>query len=69
MISKFWYLEADGAIVDPEKLAEALDFEFELPYPDGTTMGLSQKARAAFEKRLGIKLPEKGGDEDAENGE
>lgn len=69
LINKFWYLEADGAIVDPEKLAEALDFEYELPYPDGTTMGLSKKAREAFEKRLGIKLPEKGGAEDAENRE
>lgn len=69
MITKFWYLEADHPTVDPKMLAEALDFEFELPYPDGTTMGLSKRAREAFEKRLGIKLPEKGGTEDAENGE
>lgn len=41
MIQKFWYLEADMPIIDLEKLGEALDFEFELPYPDGTTMGLS----------------------------
>ena len=43
--------------VDPKKLAEALDFEFELPYPDGSRMGLSGRARAVFERRLGIALP------------
>ena len=58
-ISKFWYLEASQPIVSLENLAEALDFEFELPYPDGTTLGLSQKARQAFEKRLGVHLPER----------
>lgn len=58
-ISKFWYLEASQPIISLESLAEALDFEFELPYPDGTTLGLSQKAREAFEKRLGVHLPER----------
>lgn len=56
-ISTFWYVEATDPTINPELLAEALDFEFELPYPDGTRMGLSETARAAFEKRLGIKLP------------
>lgn len=56
-INLFWYLEADKPIVDPKKLAEALDFEFELPYPDGSRMGLSGRARAVFERRLGIALP------------
>lgn len=41
----------------PAALAAALDFEFELPYPDGSRMGLSQRAREAFEHRLGIRLP------------
>ena len=40
-----------------QALAAALDFEFELPYPDGSRMGLSQRAREAFEHRLGIRLP------------
>lgn len=40
IISNFWYLEASQPIVSLERLAEAIDFEFELPYPDGTTMGL-----------------------------
>ena len=57
MIHLFWYMEADKPVVDPAKLAEALDFEFELPYPDGTRMGMSGRARQAFEKRLGITLP------------
>ena len=57
LISKFWYLEAENPKVDPAALAAALDFEFELPYPDGTKMGLSARAREAFEHRLGIKLP------------
>ena len=53
LINKFWYLEAKNPKVDPAALAAALDFEFELPYPDG----LSARAREAFEHRLGIKLP------------
>lgn len=56
-VTKFWYMEAADPIVDPAALAAALDFEFELPYPDGSRMGLSQRAREAFEHRLGIRLP------------
>lgn len=57
LISKFWYMEVGKPNLDPAALAQALDFEFELPYPDGTTMGLSSRAREAFEHRLGLKLP------------
>ena len=57
LINKFWYMEVTKPEVNPEALAAALDFEFELPYPDGSRMGLSQRAREAFEHRLGIKLP------------
>jgi hypothetical protein len=42
--------------VDKDRLRAALEFEFDLPYPDGTRMGLAQEAIAAFEKRLGGKL-------------
>ena len=66
MICRFWYLEASRPVVDLKKLGEALDFEFELPYPDGTTMGLSQRAREAFGKRLGTEIPGKGGMDNAE---
>lgn len=41
---------------DPGLLGEALDFEFDLPYPDGSRMGLASEARAAFAQRLGITL-------------
>lgn len=63
MISKFWYMEVSNPTIDPAALAEALDFEFELPYPDGSRLGLSNRARAVFEHRLGITLPPKGGEE------
>jgi hypothetical protein len=43
--------------LDPEALREALLFEFDdLPYPDGTTMGLGREALAAFRQRLGVDL-------------
>jgi hypothetical protein len=42
--------------LDPVALRAALLFEFELPYPDGTRMGLGAEAIAAFERRLGIVL-------------
>lgn len=42
--------------VDPVKLGAALDFEFDLKYPDGERMGLAVRAREAFGKRLGINL-------------
>ncbi len=45
-----------GAVIQPQRLAEALAFEFDLPYPDGTRMGLVQEAKAAFSKRLGITI-------------
>ena len=38
--------------LNPKVLAEALEFEFDLPYADGTTMGLVDEAKAAFSKRL-----------------
>jgi hypothetical protein len=42
--------------IDKKKLKAALAFEFDLPYPDGSRMGLVAEAEAAFSKRLGIKL-------------
>lgn len=42
--------------VEPKKLKAAIAFEFDLPYPDGSRMGLVDEAVAAHEKRLGIKL-------------
>jgi hypothetical protein len=42
--------------VDAERLRAAIEFEFDLPYPDGTRMGMVKKAKEAFSKRLGIAL-------------
>ncbi len=42
--------------VDPERLRRALEFEFNLPYPDGTRMGLVDEAKATFGRRLGVDL-------------
>lgn len=42
--------------VNPKALAAALEFEFDLPYADGSTMNLVREAKAAFGKRLGIEL-------------
>lgn len=43
---------AEPQPVDPEKLRRAIEFEFDLPYPDGSRMGLVTEAKAAFGKRL-----------------
>jgi hypothetical protein len=40
----------------PEGLREAIEFEFNLPYPDGSRMGLVEEALAAFSRRLGTVL-------------
>lgn len=37
-------------------LAEALELEFNLPYRDGTTMGLAERAKQVFGEYLGLKL-------------
>jgi hypothetical protein len=42
--------------VDPVKLRAALEFEFDLPYPDSSRIGLVDEAIAAFSARLGVKL-------------
>lgn len=42
--------------VNPMVLGKALDLEFELPYEDGTTMGLSAYAKKAFSQRLGVQI-------------
>lgn len=41
---------------DVAQLSEAVAFEFDLPYPDGTRFGLASQAFDAFEARLGMKL-------------
>jgi len=62
LIERYWYLEASCPRLDITNLAIALDFEFDLPYQDGTRMGMTQRAREAFEHRLGVKFPLPKGD-------
>ena len=47
---------ASAKAVDVARLRAAIEFEFDLPYPDGTRMNLVAEAKAAFSKRLGIEL-------------
>lgn len=42
--------------VDPQRLADALRFEFDLPYPGGRRLGMVEEALAAFGARLGVSL-------------
>lgn len=40
-----------------EALGKALEFEFDIPFKDGSTMGLVAEAKAAFSKRLMREVP------------
>jgi hypothetical protein len=42
--------------VDRKKLNAALEFEFDLPYPDGSRMGRVTQAKRAFSERIGLTL-------------
>lgn len=42
--------------VDPARLQKAIEFEFNLPYPDGTRMDMVDNALNVFSKRLKIRL-------------
>jgi hypothetical protein len=45
--------------VNPKVLAQALDIEFEnLPFADGSVMGLGRRARKAYSTKLGITISE-----------
>lgn len=44
-------IAARARAVPADALAESLRFEFDLPYPDGTRMGMVSEAIAAFSKR------------------
>ena len=39
-----------------ERLKKAIEFEFNLPYPDGSHAGLVKEAKDAFGKRLGVTI-------------
>jgi len=46
----------------PAELKASLEFEFDLPYPDESRMGLGDEAKAAFAQRLNISFDDKGDD-------
>lgn len=52
----FYYKLSAPKGMNPRVLAQAIDLEFELPYSDGSVMGLSAYAKSAFSKRLGVKI-------------
>lgn len=56
LIDTFIYSEAVGPILNADKLREAIEFEFNLPYPDGTRMKLVDYAKKSFSKRLNISI-------------
>lgn len=43
--------------INVQRLKEAIEFEFDLPYPGDQRMGLVARAKEAFGKRLNIKIP------------
>ncbi len=47
---------AKSLAINRKRLKAAIAFEFDLPYPDGSRMGLVEEAISAFEQRLGMKL-------------
>jgi hypothetical protein len=47
---------ASPRLIDPARLRAAIEFEFDLPYPDGTRMDLVQCAMDSFSQRLQITL-------------
>ena len=52
----FYYKLSAPKGVNPDVLSRALELEFDMPYSNGTTMGLVAKAKEVFGKRLKVKL-------------
>jgi hypothetical protein len=48
----FYFRLSSPIGINPKVLAKALEFEFDLPYADGTSMGLAEEAKQAFSRRL-----------------
>ncbi len=47
---------ADPLPIDGPRLRQAIEFEFDLPYPDGSKMELVERALVAFTNRLSLEL-------------
>lgn len=53
----FYFRLSSPKRVNPNILGQAIDLEYDMPYQDGTTMGLAPLAREIYAERLGIKIP------------
>jgi hypothetical protein len=42
--------------IGEDELRAAIEFEFNVPHPEGRRLGMAEEAKAAFSKRLGMKL-------------
>lgn len=52
----FYYRLSSPKGLNPDVLSAAIELEFNMPYADGTTMGLVAKAKKVFGQRLKVKL-------------
>lgn len=52
----FYFKLSSPKGINHKVLARALEIEFDLPYSDGSKMGLVDYAKRAFSKRLGVKI-------------
>lgn len=52
----FYWRASAPKRVNPTVLRQALEFEFDLPYADGSTMALGERAVEAFSRRLDLEL-------------
>lgn len=53
----FYFKASHPKTVSHAALARAIEHEFNLPYADGTRMGLVDAAKSAFGRRLGVRIP------------
>jgi hypothetical protein len=53
----FYFKLSSPKRINAVVLGKAIEIEFNLPYADGTRMGLVKAAKAAFGKRLAIRIP------------
>ena len=42
--------------IEADELRAALEFEFNVPHPEGRRLGMAEEAKKAFSERLGLKL-------------
>jgi hypothetical protein len=53
----FYFRLKNPKRVSPQIISQAIELEYDLPYQDGTTMGMVDLAKEVYGERLGIKIP------------